>query len=652
MKSIRIEDLWTYRFLSAVEVSPSGRWVAFLVKSADSEENNYRSDITLTDIDGSEIRRLTTSGKDGPFVWEPDEDALLFLSKRSGKEAGSSFYRIRVTGGEAEHLFDLPYKVEAFRLMSDGRIVFTARVPLDEDIAQAGAEPVSSDASDYEVLEEIPFWQNGKGFTSRKRVRLFALDRSSLQAEILTEPELEVGSFDLRDGRIAFSARRFPGKAGTTDELWIHDLGSGDTRCLSKDELSLGEVRWFERDSLVVVASDMARYGLGENRELLLYDLADRTSVSLTPGWDQSVGNSVVADCRHGAGPSLRVDGDAVYLTITERSRSKVLRIVRGELPIDVAAPDGSVDSFDIRDGRAYCVELHPNGLQELHVHDATGVRPLTTINANALRDRALSLPEAFNVSSGNLTLDAWIVKPVDFDPERRYPTILTVHGGPRAAFGSVFFHEIQVLAGHGYAIVYTNPRGSSGRGNDFADLRGKYGTIDYEDLMAVLDAALDRYAFLDPDRLGIMGGSYGGYMTNWAIGQTDRFRAAVSQRSIANWTSKFNTTDIGYYFNKDAIDADPWEPGGADKLWWHSPLRCADKVSTPTLFIHSEEDYRCWLAEGLQMFTALRYHGVPSRLVLFRGENHELSRSGKPKHRARRLQETVDWFDRYLKRS
>jgi dipeptidyl aminopeptidase/acylaminoacyl peptidase len=198
--------------------------------------------------------------------------------------------------------------------------------------------------------------------------------------------------------------------------------------------------------------------------------------------------------------------------------------------------------------------------------------------------------------------------------------------------------------------MVYTNPRGSSGRGNDFANLQGKYGTIDYDDLMAVMDSAIEKYSFVDADRLGVTGGSYGGFMTNWMIGHTDRFKAAVSLRSIANWTSKFNTTDIGYYFNKDAMGTDPWEDGGADKLWWHSPLKYADKVSTPTLFIHSEEDYRCWLAEGLQMFTALRYHGVDSRLVMFREENHELSRSGKPKHRLRRLQEMLAWFDRYLK--
>jgi len=208
----------------------------------------------------------------------------------------------------------------------------------------------------------------------------------------------------------------------------------------------------------------------------------------------------------------------------------------------------------------------------------------------------------------------------------------------------------MQMLAGKGYAILISNPHGSSGRGNAFADIRGEYGKVDYEDLMAAVDAALERFPFLDGDRLGVMGGSYGGYMTNWVIGHTDRFRAAVSQRSIANWIHKFCTTDIGYYFNADQLGADPWAEGGSDKLWWHSPLRYADRAKTPTLFIHSEQDYRCWLPEGIQMFTALKYHGVETRLVMFREENHELSRSGKPKHRVRRLEEIVAWFDRHLK--
>ncbi|MFC2078578.1 S9 family peptidase [Candidatus Bipolaricaulota bacterium] len=645
MKPVRIEDLFDYRFLSAVEIDPSGEWTAFMVKHADLKENGYHSDIYLAHLTRPEIRRLTTSGKDGPYAWEASGDSILFNSKRCEDTKGSALHRIQVSGGEAEFAFELPHKAEAFQPLPDGRILFTTRVPLDGEPAEE-----VTDADDYEVLEEIPFWQNGKGFTSRKRVRLFLFDPSTEELVALSEPELEIQAFDWIDDRIAFVARRFPGVAKLTDELWIYNLTSGKNRCLSKDELTLGETRFLDKDSVIVLASDMAQYGRGQNLELLLYDLSNRTSRSLTPDWDRSVGNSVVADCRHGGGPTLRVDDGFAYLTITERSTSKVVRISRSGEATVVAEPNGSVDGFDAKNGRVVCVELHADALHEIYSYNESGVRKLTSLNEKSLADRSVSPPEAFSVVSGTTQLDAWIVRPVDFDPGERYPAILVVHGGPRASFGDVFFHEMQFLAGQGYALIYTNPRGSSGRGNDFADLREKYGTIDYDDLMNVVDAALEQYPFLDGDRLGVMGGSYGGYMANWVIGQTDRFKAAVSQRSISNWISKFNTTDIGYFFNKDAMGVDPWEEGGAEKLWWHSPLRYADKAVTPTLFIHSEQDYRCWLAEGLQMFTALRYHGVDSRFVLFREENHELSRSGKPKHRARRLQEMLDWYERYLR--
>jgi dipeptidyl aminopeptidase/acylaminoacyl peptidase len=206
----------------------------------------------------------------------------------------------------------------------------------------------------------------------------------------------------------------------------------------------------------------------------------------------------------------------------------------------------------------------------------------------------------------------------------------------------------MQYWASSGYVIFFCNPRGSDGKGNAFADIRGKYGTIDYDDIIKFTDEVIKRYSFIDPERVGVTGGSYGGYMTNWIIGHTDRFKAAVSERSIANWISKFCTTDIGYYFVEDQIAATPWD--NQDKLWQHSPLSYANQVKTPTLFLHSEEDYRCWLTEGLQMFTALKFHGVESRFCLFRGENHELSRSGKPQHRLRRLKEITEWFNQYLK--
>ncbi|MBR3260978.1 MAG: S9 family peptidase, partial [Firmicutes bacterium] len=216
-------------------------------------------------------------------------------------------------------------------------------------------------------------------------------------------------------------------------------------------------------------------------------------------------------------------------------------------------------------------------------------------------------------------------------------------HGGPKTVYGEVFYHEMQYWAGKGYFVIFCNPTGSDGRG-DFMNIMGKYGTVDYEDIMAFCDAALEAWPAMDKDNFFETGGSYGGFMTNWIIGHTDRFRACASQRSISNWFSMYGVSDIGVSFTGDQCLSDPWND--PEKLWFHSPMKYADKAKTPTLFIHSFEDYRCPIDQGYQMFTSLIAHGVEAKMVTFRGENHELSRSGKPAHRLKRLKEITEWFE------
>ena len=239
------------------------------------------------------------------------------------------------------------------------------------------------------------------------------------------------------------------------------------------------------------------------------------------------------------------------------------------------------------------------------------------------------------------------MIEPAGREPGRKYPAILDIHGGPKTVYGPHFFHEMQYWANEGFAVIFTNPTGGDGRGNEFMDIRGKYGTVDYRDLMRFVDEALARFDFIDKERLGVTGGSYGGFMTNWIIGHTGLFKAAASQRSISSWLSFSNTSDIGYFFNADQTGATAWEDH--EKLWEHSPLKYAGQVTTPTLFLHSDEDTRCWMAEGIQMFYALKNFGVPSRLVLFHKETHELSRSGRPKSRIRRNEEILNWMKKYL---
>ena len=255
--------------------------------------------------------------------------------------------------------------------------------------------------------------------------------------------------------------------------------------------------------------------------------------------------------------------------------------------------------------------------------------------------------PEAFRYESRNgYTMEGYVIRPAQYEPGKKYPAVLEIHGGPKGVLGSVFFHEMQCLASDGFFVIYTNPRGSDGRGEAFADITEVFGKDDFDDLMEFTDQALSHCPDIDPERVGICGGSYGGFMCNWMVGHTHRYAAAVSQRSISNYLTKCLYTDIGYYANRLQMGAYPWED--FHKVWSMSPLSGAAQAKTPLLLLQSDEDYRCWMGDAVQMFSAVKRQGVPTRMVLFHGENHELSRGGRPKNRIRRLQELEQWLKTY----
>lgn len=335
------------------------------------------------------------------------------------------------------------------------------------------------------------------------------------------------------------------------------------------------------------------------------------------------------------------MDGDVLYFISTRFDGAGLYKLEDGAVS-PVLVRDGSVDCFDRKNGRMLLCALWDMKPQELY--DETG-RRVTHFNDAMLRGKYVAQPDPLNLTAGDHEVHGFILKPMGFEAGKKYPVIFDIHGGPKTVYGPVFYHEMQYWASRGYFVIFCNPTGSDGRGA-FMDIRGKYGTVDFDDLMAFCDAALAKYPEMDADNLFETGGSYGGFMTNWIIGHTDRFRACASQRSISNWTSFYGVSDIGPDFSEDQCGSTIWPD--VEKFWWHSPMKYADKVKTPTLFLHSLEDYRCPVDQGYQMYSALIAHGVESRLVLFRGENHELSRSGKPKHRIRRLNEITGWFEQH----
>ncbi len=277
---------------------------------------------------------------------------------------------------------------------------------------------------------------------------------------------------------------------------------------------------------------------------------------------------------------------------------------------------------------------------------DSAELRPLTQLNDRFLGTRFLAEPERVEfIGADGWAIEGWILKPRGFDPARKWPLVLEIHGGPHTAYGHAYFHEFQVLAGRGYAVLYTNPRGSHAYGERFVKACvGDWGGKDHADLMAGVDHALG-LGWIDPDRLYVTGGSYGGFMTNWIVGHTDRFRAAVTQRSISNNISAFGTSDIGWHFWQHEMgDATPWHDG--HKLVDRSPLTHVTRIHTPLLILHAENDRRCPIEQAEQLFVALQVLGRETTFVRYPTDTHELTRGGKPTNRVDHCRRIVDWFD------
>jgi len=648
VEKLKVDSMLEYKFLSDLKYSPDGENLAFKVSNADQDENDYNSNLWIYNIKEDSFYQLTSGKKDGGFTWLNPEE-IIFTSKRKNKDdekilPETEFYKISINGGEALHLKTIERAVGDFKVKDQGQIIFTAM----KDLKERNEEELKED-KDYQILEEIPFWSNGKGFTDSYRNHLYSLDYETGEVKELVGGKNNLGNFVLLGNKIAFTMGCFEDKADLINNLYLYELDSGNLHQLTDRNWSISMLEFKDDNEIYFAANNFQAMGLNSNPELYKVGIENKNVNQLTEEMDKSLWTSVGNDCRLGGGQSFTVSDGELYFISTEGYNAYLNRLNAGQVE-RIIANEGTVDLFDIHEGQIAFVGFRDNQLQELYLYENGEERQVSSFNDQVLAEKMVSEPEHFTVeTSDGVELDAWVIKPVGYQKGEKYPAVLEIHGGPKTVYGSIFFNEFQILANEGYAVIFSNPRGSDGQGNEFADIRGGYGTRDYQDLMEVTDAAIQGYDLIDPERLGVAGGSYGGYMTNWIVGQTDRFKAAVSQRSISNWVSMFATTDIGYFFVEDqAAGATPWN--NVDELWDSSPLKYADRVSTPTLLIHSEEDYRCWLTEALQFFTALKYHGVESRLAIFKGENHELSRSGKPEHRIRRYQEMVDWFNKYLK--
>jgi dipeptidyl aminopeptidase/acylaminoacyl peptidase len=649
---MRPEDVYDLVNASDPRIAPDGSRVAYVVTSVDREASEYRSAIWLARTDGSEEPVQFTAGekRDTTPRWSPDGRLLAFVSNRGGddkKKAQSQLYVMPAQGGEPRKVTDQKESVESISWSPDSkRIAFTSRVP--DEAYEEEEDRKRRPRRFTRVFHKL----DSVGWTGDRRTHIFVVDADgSSEPKQITQGDYEHGvpSWTSDGTQLVFHGLRDENWDTTLiNRIYVVDADGGEPRAITGDEGSYEQptpspdgtrlaYRFEVEDGTHPHHSQLGVMNLdGSDAKLLTQSLDLQTHPypeSREPVWD-------------GDGRILFTveDGGNVHLyAVAADGASEPERLLDGERVIP---------GWDHRDGTfAYIAGTHTT-MRELFIGD----RQVTNVG-NAFTDgRGLTEPERYTaVSQDGYEVDAWIARPADFEQGKKYPALLNIHGGPFSQYATGFFDETQVYAGGGYVVLYSNPRGGSGYSEEhgrairgpLGDAGPGWGTRDYEDLTAVVDTALEKFDFIDPERLGVIGGSYGGYMTSWIVGHTNRFKAAISERAVNNLVSMFGSSDLFWIFERQ-FGGPYWE--NVEAYLERSPSTYAQQIETPVLVLHSEQDLRCNIEQGEHLFTLLRLLGKEVEMVRFPGESHELSRAGSPVHRVIRFETILDWFDRHLK--
>ncbi|MBE0701425.1 MAG: S9 family peptidase [Acholeplasmataceae bacterium] len=658
MEKIQLDSFLKYRFIQGMVSNPSQNKLAFLSARANLDKNQYDYDLYVFEEKARKLVGIKTSST---FIWEND-DQLLFPYAKNKKEEGlkkekkTLYYRYIIKTRKLEKAYEFPFPATIVKVLDDNTLLLSGALKRehhrlyldDEDQRKAFLKAEEKDAL-YEEINEIPFYFNGQGFTANVRVQLFLYEIKSKKIEPIADPNFSKTIYKVSEDKkkIYYTGKTGNGVRSLTSDVFVYDIASKKTTTLyNKDVYSISNLYLLD-DLIIVAATDMKAFGINENRSF--YVLNDQ-NLSLLATYDQSIGNSMGSDVRLGGNTNDLMWKNQTYFTTTIDDHISLMSLnKKGDIK-EVFAFQGSIDGIAIKDDAFFVVGLHQQKLQEIYQLDFENhrIKQKTRLNTNVLKQHYIAKPKEIIYKNKTHEVKGWVLYPKGYQKDKTYPAILDIHGGPKTIYSKVFYHEMQYWANEGYVVFFANPRGSDGKGNMFADIRGQYGIIDYEDLMNFTQFVLKKVPNINQERLFVTGGSYGGFMTNWIVGQTDMFKAAATQRSISNWLSFHGTSDIGFYFSKDQTAGHPIVD--TEKLWQHSPLKHANKVTTPLLFIHSDQDYRCPIEQAMQFYTILKEFKLMTRLVWFKGENHELSRGGKPHARIKRLNEITKWFNQFLK--
>jgi dipeptidyl aminopeptidase/acylaminoacyl peptidase len=670
---VTAHDLYNIVSISDPRFSPDGRWLAYVRTQMEQVTNGYKSSIWLAPCLGGRPRQFTCGdARDSAPRWSPDGCWIAFVSTRGDADGKAQIYLIPTDGGEARRLVKMENGATDPAWSPDGtRLAFTSRLSPEEMASEGEPMPESPAGPD-----EVKLLKEAKERAERRKADPRVITRFAYRAETsffddrtkhlyVIDVDPEKGQSQGRPRRLTQDGRNYgdprwmpdggsllatvdrkPGE----DDLFYHrdvarvPLDGGEAKLLTGPDTQddnpwpSPDGRWIAYNSLPAAESTTA------NAEIRLVPATGGDPHTITAELDA-----------HARDIRWAPDSQSLYFLVAERGRIDLRRISVDGGPVDtLLTADRAMLAYDVsadgqKTGFVASTDRVPWDLYVANL-DGSGERQLTEVNAGWLAERAQGqVDDLWFESTDGTSLQGWIVKPPDWDPEGNYPLVLSIHGGPHVMWSRhepTMWHEWQVLAARGYVVFACNPRGSDGYGRDFrAALLNHWGEADLPDLLAGVEQVLAR-GYVDPERLVVTGGSYGGFMTTWVIGHSDRFKAAVAQRGVYDLISFYSTTDIPLFGERE-FSTVPWED--PQKLWNYSPLAHVEEMHTPLLLIHSANDFRAPIPAAEGLFVALRRLRREVELVRYPRDGHELSRSGEPKHRVDRLDRIVAWFDRHL---
>ncbi|MBK8984957.1 MAG: S9 family peptidase [Chloroflexi bacterium] len=666
-RHLTAEDLYRFNLITDARIAPDGRAVITAVQRIDPKTEKKFSNLWLAPTGPGRPQQFTYGDQvDTSPRWSPDGRTIAFLSNRQN-ERQMQVYLIPVNGGEARPLTSLKGQFGSLDWSPDGRrLLCTFRKPDKAALERESDEQKKKlGVVARHVTSRTFFKMDGEGYLPDERWHIWTIDAQNGKATQLTDSENhdEVNPVWSPDGRfIAFTSNRQPDPDQTPDrdDVYVIPAEGGEMRLIptpvgplgalaySPDGRALaylgvdGEGQWWRNVSLWIVGSDVDG---APARNLTA--AADLHCVDVTSG-DMAGGVQMP--------PTWANDGQSIFFQASRHGDTALYRAtLDGQPAIERLLPDpGQLGPYTwdaAQQKMAYVLNTMTRP-GELYVWDRENgrSRQLSRFNENWLKRLHLGqIEEVWFKAYDGYDLHGWILFPPDFDPAQTYPSILQIHGGPQVQYGNAFMHEFFFLAAHGYVVYFSNPRGGQGYGDEHSKaIWHNWGTVDYDDVMAWTDYMAGQ-SYIDVNRMGVTGGSYGGYMTSMIIGRTQRFKAAVTQRSVNNLVSMWGSSDFNWAFQQTiGQDKPPFD--NLEQYWRLSPMKYIGNAQTPTLVIHSQADYRVAQEQGEQVFVALKRLGVDTELVLFPDEPHGLSRVGRTDRRIVRLNHILRWFEKYLK--